>query len=81
MITKYTNARTIKDASIAHRIIVRSFVHINRLATCESAKRIKIHIGFSTLNVTNNKLRRRELRESRSINLYITSYAIKRQLR
>jgi len=60
------------------KIIARSIVYINKLATYKSVKRVKIYIEFLILNVTNNKLRKRELKELRSIDLRITLFANKR---
>jgi len=65
---KYTNIRTIKDASIARRIIARNIIYISRFKTCKSARRAKIYIEFLILNIKKDKLRKRELEESRDLN-------------
>jgi len=61
-----------------YKIIVRSIAYINKFAIYKSIKRIEIYIEFLILNITNNKLRKKELRELRSIDLHITLFANKK---
>ena len=41
----------------------RNTIYISRFEIYKSAKYIKIYIEFSILNIINNKLKRKELRE------------------
>jgi len=60
------------------KIIARSIVYINKLAIYKSVKRIEAYIEFLILNITKNKLRKRELKELQSIDLHIMLFANKR---
>jgi len=60
------------------KIIVRSTIYTNKLAIYKNVKRIEIYIEFLILNITNDKLRKKELRELRNINLRITLFENKR---
>jgi len=64
--------------SIVRKIIARSIIYINKLAIYKSVKRIKIYIESLTLNITNNKLRKKKLRVLRNIDLCITLFANKK---
>jgi len=60
------------------KIIARNIVYINKFAIYKNIERIRIYIESLILNITNDKLRKKELRELRSIDLYITLFTNKK---
>lgn len=74
--TRHTATRTIRDISIARRIIARNTVYISRFEICKSVKYAKTYIGSLTLSARKDKSRKRDLEESRDLDRRITRYAI-----
>ncbi len=74
--TRHTVTRTIRDISIARRIIARNTVYISRFEICKSVKYVKTYIGSLTLSARKDKSRKRDLEESRDLDRRITRYAI-----
>ncbi len=70
--TRHTVTRTIRDISIARRIIARNTVYISRF----EIKYVKTYIGSLTLSARKDKSRKRDLEESRDLDRRITRYAI-----
>jgi len=62
--------------SIARKIIARNIIYISKLKIYKSAKRAKTHTKLLILNIRKDKLRKKELKESRDLNRYIIQYAI-----